>query len=511
MWELLPGADVLGCLEVWCAPVAWPGAQEFAEATRKALLGPAEGLPGRVLSSGEPAWIVEFATHDDFPRAQRAALAGVGSAACFPIRSPNGILGAIEFFTSRAARSRPRDARDDGQPGQPDRSARGAAARGGAGREASEHQRATCDGRARLHRHDRRPGAGVEFNPAVEQTFGYRADEAIGREMAELIVPPSLRERHRDGLAAHLETGRQLLGRADRDHRACAPTAREFPGGADDHPHRRCPGRRRSRASCATSPTASARRRSSARRAPASSPAADDARRRLERDLHDGAQQRLVASAWACAWPAVNGRAAGRDSSLTTRWRTWPRPPPSCASSPRGLHPAVLSRRRARPRAGRPRRHLELPVELLSAPDERFPPRVESAAYFLVAEALTNVARYAQATKATVSVTAADGNLLVEVRDDGRGGADPDAGLRAARARRTASPRSTATLEVVSSRPAGNPRAGEHPVRVVIGEDSLLSARASPACSTRGLRRRRPRGRLRRADRRGRGTSRTSP
>jgi signal transduction histidine kinase len=69
-----------------------------------------------------------------------------------------------------------------------------------------------------------------------------------------------------------------------------------------------------------------------------------------------------------------------------------------------------------------------VPVEVLETPGERLPRSVESAAYFVVAEALTNVARYAQAQKATVSVMRTNGRVEVAVRDDGVGGADPSRG-----------------------------------------------------------------------------------
>jgi signal transduction histidine kinase len=69
-----------------------------------------------------------------------------------------------------------------------------------------------------------------------------------------------------------------------------------------------------------------------------------------------------------------------------------------------------------------------VPVELETSTDERLPPAVESASYFVVAEALTNVARYSRASHAAVSVNRANGRVQVEVRDDGVGGADPGAG-----------------------------------------------------------------------------------
>jgi signal transduction histidine kinase len=73
-------------------------------------------------------------------------------------------------------------------------------------------------------------------------------------------------------------------------------------------------------------------------------------------------------------------------------------------------------------------RRAPLPVEVEQTPPERLPDRVESAAYFVVSEALTNVAKYARATHASVNVERGDGLVLVEVTDDGVGGADPATG-----------------------------------------------------------------------------------
>ena len=93
-----------------------------------------------------------------------------------------------------------------------------------------------------------------------------------------------------------------------------------------------------------------------------------------------------------------------------------------------GIHPAVLTERglaaAVQALAGRS----TVPVEVLETPADRLPAPIEAAAYFVVAEALTNVAKYAQASAATVKVTVASGELVVEVTDDGVGGATPDAG-----------------------------------------------------------------------------------
>ena len=93
-----------------------------------------------------------------------------------------------------------------------------------------------------------------------------------------------------------------------------------------------------------------------------------------------------------------------------------------------GIHPAVLTERglaaAVQALAGR----ASVPVEVAATPDGRLPPPIEAAAYFVVAEALTNVAKYAQASAATVAVTVARDTVVVEVSDDGIGGAEPGTG-----------------------------------------------------------------------------------
>jgi signal transduction histidine kinase len=158
--------------------------------------------------------------------------------------------------------------------------------------------------------------------------------------------------------------------------------------------------------------------------------AADAERRRLERDLHDGAQQRLVSLALNLrlasgkldtdprAAKELLDETAGELAEATADLR----------ELARGLHPAVLSDRGLRPALEALAGRAPLPVELVEPPPERLPAAVESASYFVVAEALTNVARYAQATRAAVSVSRGNGQVEVEVTDNGVGGADPEAG-----------------------------------------------------------------------------------
>ncbi len=155
--------------------------------------------------------------------------------------------------------------------------------------------------------------------------------------------------------------------------------------------------------------------------------AADEERRRLERDLHDGAQQRLVALALTLR--LARGRAEGELATLLDEASTELQAATAeLRELARGIHPAVLTERGLAPALGALAGRAPVPVELGAVPEERLPAGVESTAYFVVAEALTNASRYARATHAEVEVRRVNGSVTVEVRDDGVGGADPAAG-----------------------------------------------------------------------------------
>ena len=151
--------------------------------------------------------------------------------------------------------------------------------------------------------------------------------------------------------------------------------------------------------------------------------AGDAERRRLERDLHDGAQSRLVALALLLR--SARNRADGELADLLDRAQE------ELGTSleelrelARGIHPAVLTDRGLEPALEALTSRVPVPVTLEISSDGRLPEPVESAAYFVVSEALANVAKYAQATQATVAVRRANGSLTVDVTDDGVGGAD---------------------------------------------------------------------------------------
>jgi len=164
--------------------------------------------------------------------------------------------------------------------------------------------------------------------------------------------------------------------------------------------------------------------------------AGDAERRRLERDLHDGAQQRLLGIRLALQIargrvgddPAVEELLAEADAEVVGALD-------DLRTLARGIHPPILSDEGLGPALAALSRRAPVPVQLDVTP-ERLPERVEATAYFVASEALTNVAKHAHASRATISVSRTNGRVDVEVADDGVGGADAHgAGLRGLRDR----------------------------------------------------------------------------
>jgi len=158
--------------------------------------------------------------------------------------------------------------------------------------------------------------------------------------------------------------------------------------------------------------------------------AADAERRRIERDLHDGAQQRLVALATMLGLAEARFKTdPDRAAELVARAREEAElAVKDLRDLARGIHPAVLSDLGLAAALDALASRAPIPVAVRGVPSEPLPEPVEAAAYFVIAEALTNVAKYAHASECTVSLAVDDGRLQVEIRDDGVGGADPSAG-----------------------------------------------------------------------------------
>jgi signal transduction histidine kinase len=153
-------------------------------------------------------------------------------------------------------------------------------------------------------------------------------------------------------------------------------------------------------------------------------------RLRLERDLHDGAQQRLVSLTLTLRMAREKlGTDAGEVGRLLDRSREeLDEALKELRELARGIHPTVLSHRGLGAAVEALAHRAPLPVEVGERPAHKLPERVELAAYFVVSEALTNVAKHASATQASVTMSERDGRLAVEISDDGVGGADIDLG-----------------------------------------------------------------------------------
>jgi signal transduction histidine kinase len=158
--------------------------------------------------------------------------------------------------------------------------------------------------------------------------------------------------------------------------------------------------------------------------------AGDDERRRLERDLHDGAQQRLLGLGMALQLarshlgPSPNGAdelLAEADAELRAALD-------ELRELARGIHPAILTEQGLPAAVRSLAERSSVPVTILDLPENRLGEPVEAAAYFLVSESLANVAKYARASRVRVRVARQNGHAVVDVEDDGVGGADPRQG-----------------------------------------------------------------------------------
>ena len=158
--------------------------------------------------------------------------------------------------------------------------------------------------------------------------------------------------------------------------------------------------------------------------------ASDQARRRIERDLHDGTQQRLVSLGLAArtaeaSVPADRGDLRAELSRIAAGLAD---AVAELQEFSRGIHPAILSERGLGPALRTLARRSAVPVELDVTTNARFPEPVEIAAYYVASEALANAMKHAQASHIEISLTTRDDSLLLSIRDDGVGGANPARG-----------------------------------------------------------------------------------
>jgi signal transduction histidine kinase len=153
--------------------------------------------------------------------------------------------------------------------------------------------------------------------------------------------------------------------------------------------------------------------------------ASDEARRRIERDLHDGAQQTLVALALRLRSAAMDAEPHEKMAGVATDLLVVI---DELRELSRGIHPAILSDSGLRPALRSLGRRAPLPVRVAVDIDGRLPQPVEVGVYYVVSEMLTNAVKHAGAATVDVAAAAADGVLRLVVSDDGAGGADPSRG-----------------------------------------------------------------------------------
>ena len=264
----------------------------------------------------------------------------------------------------------------------------------------------------------------VEWNPAAERCFGYTSEEVVGRDMADVIIPLEMRDAHRSGLARYLATGERRMLDRRIETTAVRADGIEFPvelaiteitvsgppvftGHLRDITDRR---------------EAEDEVRASRARLVA---VADETRRRLERDLHDGAQQRLVGLALdlQLARETIEENPAGARELLNGAIEGLRGAIDELRELARGIHPAVLTTHglaAALPDLGR---RCPIDVRFDGLDGERLPPGVEATIYFVCAETLTNAAKHSGAEAVLVAFDRLDDRVVVEVCDDGSGGA----------------------------------------------------------------------------------------
>src|SRR3954454_6828933 len=429
-WEKEPDDPLsLRRVALWPSPsIPYSRVEPLAASTTMPI---GHGLPGRVWRSGTPAWIVDVTVDPDFPRAEAAKEAGLHSAFCFPVVSGEELAGVMEFFTP--------------EPRMPDDHLLETMA--SLGRHIGQFiDRA--DAHASMHDSEARmraileaaldcvvtmdeQGCVVEFNPAAERTFGYAREDVIGLEMAELIVPPRLRDMHRQGLRRYLATGAPVVLNRRIEITGMRADGSEFPV---ELAITRIPVPGRPMFTGYLRDITERKRAEQELRASRARivQATDAERRRLERDLHDGAQQRLVALLLSLRVirSRVEGEPADAARLLDEAIEELAGATSELRELARGIHPAILTDRGLAAALKALAARAPLPVEVDSDVTDRLPPPVEAALYFVAAEGLTNVARYANATRAEVRVRRGESSVTVDVTDDGIGGGRPLDGPR---------------------------------------------------------------------------------
>ncbi len=272
-----------------------------------------------------------------------------------------------------------------------------------------------------------RDGRLRRFNRECERLTGYTAGEVLGRPFSELFVPPKERASVSDALEF---AWAGALGSANENHWVTRDGQNRLifwsnSALVDER------GRVEYVVSAGLDVTERKRAEEELRASRARIVEAGDAeRRRLERNLHDGAQQRLIALSLALrmALGQVRSNPEGAEQLIAGASEELSQAIAELRELARGIHPAVLTDRGLEAALEALAGRASMPVDLHVALPEPLPASIEAAAYYVVSEALANVAKYANASAVTVSVGRENGFALVVVADDGVGGADPALG-----------------------------------------------------------------------------------
>jgi PAS domain S-box-containing protein len=187
---------------------------EFERASRELVLTKGQGLLGEVLERGRPAWLGEALAAGTYLRTKEAHAGDLHGGMAFPVSSGDECIGVIELLSHEIRERDPalyaltealgRQIGEFVEALRAEQAVRVSEGRKRAVLDSSLDAVITMDHEARV----------VEFNRAAERLFGYREAAVLGQEMADLVIPPALRERHRDGLRRYLKTGKsEILGR----------------------------------------------------------------------------------------------------------------------------------------------------------------------------------------------------------------------------------------------------------------------------------------------------------
>jgi PAS domain S-box-containing protein len=263
-------------------------------------------------------------------------------------------------------------------------------------------------------------------NHAFRELTGFTDEQAMGRAFWDLVAPPELVDEVKQAFHEQVETGASIehetawIGRSGT-WRIVAWWLRQLGESAEADKFIVCGMDITERKAQEAELRASRSRIVEA---------ADDARMRLERNLHDGAQQRLVSLSLALrlAQSRLHDDPEGAEQLLVGASEELTQALAELRELARGIHPAVLTDRGLPAALEALAARAPLPVELSTDLEERLPSSVEAAAYYVVAEALTNVAKYSEASAVEVRAQRQNGRVVVEVADDGIGGADPSLG-----------------------------------------------------------------------------------